>query len=165
MALWQSSSRLVWDGAGTIWQITGNLERRQRTVLRLPTSYHPALSACLYTGVPVRKRIDLFGDAGLLVRIAEIDGLDELGRLVEPMRNMRARLRLRSPAPHLVFNVPPRRRVSYVGTGPQLQYGESWAARPAPATRRCPIAPDSTRCATEEGRAVVDSEHSRTPLF
>jgi hypothetical protein len=112
MTPWRSSSRLVWDGARTIRQITDNLGRRRRTVLRLPTSYHPALSTYFYTDVPVRKRIDLVGDAGLLARIAEIDGLRELGKLVQLMQNADARLRLRSPGPHLVFNVPSRKRVA-----------------------------------------------------
>jgi hypothetical protein len=127
MTPWRTSSRLIWDGAPTIRQITGNLGRRQRTVLRLPTSYHPVLSAYFYTGVPVRKRIDLVGDAGLLARIAEIDGLGELGKLVQPMQDADARLRLRSPGPHLVFNVPPRRRAA-----PGLRHGEPWTARSAP---------------------------------
>jgi hypothetical protein len=126
MAPWQSSSRLVWDGPLTVWEIAGNLGRRQRTVLRLPTSFHPALSTGLYDGLPVRRRIDLFGDAGLLARIAEIDGLGELRKLVEPMRDASARLRLRSPAPHLVFNVPPRSRTSRLEAAPELQGGEPW---------------------------------------
>jgi hypothetical protein len=128
MAPWRTSSRLVWDGAPSIRQIVGKLGRRQRTVLRLPTSYHPALSAYFYAGVPVRKRIDLVGDAGLLARIAEVDGLGELGKLVQPMQDAGARLRLRSPAPHLVFNVPSRGRAAA-----GLRHGEPWTARSAPA--------------------------------
>jgi hypothetical protein len=123
MSLWRSSFRLVWDGARTIRLITGNLGRRQRTVLRLPTSYHPALSAYLYTGVPVRRRIDLVGDAGLIARIAEIDGLGELEKLVQPMQDADARVRLRSPGPHLVFNVPSRKRAAA-----ELRHGEPWTA-------------------------------------
>jgi hypothetical protein len=109
MAPLQSSSRLVWGGPLTIWQIASNLGRRKRTVLRLPTRYHPALSACLYSDMRTRTRIDLVGDADLLARIAEIDGLRELMKLVQLMQRARARVRLRSPAPHLIFNVPPEK--------------------------------------------------------
>jgi hypothetical protein len=131
MTLWRSSFRLVWDGGRTIRQIAGNLERRQRTVLRLPASYHPALSAYLYAGVPVRRRIDLVGDAGLLARIAEIDGLGELEALVQPMQDVDARVRLRSPGPHLVFNVPSRKRAAT-----EHRRGEPWMARSVPGALR-----------------------------
>jgi hypothetical protein len=129
MAPFQSSSHLIWEGPPSIWQIIDNLERRKRTVLRLPTSYHPALSACLYSHMRTRGRIDLIGDAELLARITAIDGLRELTQLVEPMQKAGARLRLRSPAPHLVFNVPSNRRIQQRGLQPALQHGEAWSSR------------------------------------
>jgi hypothetical protein len=129
MAPLQSLSRLVWDGPPTIWKIAANLDGRKRTVLRLPTIYHPALSECLYSHMPTRRRIDLIGDAALLTRIASIDELRELSKLVEPMQQASARLRIRSPAPHLIFNVPARRREQHSTTTPELQHGEAWTAR------------------------------------
>ncbi len=61
--------------------------------------------ANIYPSSRVRKSIDRIGDARLLARISEIDGLEELARLVTTMQMVGARLRLRSPAPHLVFNI------------------------------------------------------------
>ena len=101
-----SSCHIRWNGSQTIPQVTANLFKRQRTVLSLPISYHPAVSARLYPTSRVRKSIDRIGDARLLARIAEIEGLEELARLVTTMQMVGARLRLRSPAPHLVFNIP-----------------------------------------------------------
>jgi hypothetical protein len=129
MAPCQSSSHLIWEGPPSIWQIIDNLERRKRTVLRLPTSYHPALSACLYSHMPTRRRIDLIGDTELLARIAAIEGLRELTQLLEPMQKAGARLRLRSPAPHLVFNVPSKRRIQQRALRSALQHGEAWSSR------------------------------------
>ena len=100
-----SSCRISWNGSRTIPEVAAHLFKRERTVLSLPIDYHPAVSACLYPNSRVRKSIDRIGDARLLARIAEIEGLEELARLVTPMQMVGARLRLRSPAPHLVFNV------------------------------------------------------------
>src|SRR5687767_9101919 len=98
MAPWKSSSRICWDGPASIPQLTANLFKRQRTVLRLPTEYHPAISACLYPESRARKSIDRIGDARLLARIARVEGLGELARLATTMEMVGARLRLRSPA-------------------------------------------------------------------
>ena len=81
-------------------------------MLSLPIDYHPAVSARLYPTSRVRKSIDRIGDARLLARIAEVEGLEELARLVTTMQMVGARLRLRSPAPHLVFNIPAVPRVA-----------------------------------------------------
>jgi hypothetical protein len=94
-------------------------------VLSLPKSYHPAVSAHLYPTSRIRKRVDLIGDARLLARIAEIEGLEELARLVTTMRMVGARLRLRSPAPHLVFNIAAMPRAARFR---ELQHGEPWTA-------------------------------------
>ena len=75
-----SSCRISWYGPPTIPQLTANLFKRQRTVLTLPVSYHLAVSAHLYPTSRVRKSIDLIGEARLLARIAEIEGLEELAR-------------------------------------------------------------------------------------
>ena len=123
MAPWISSSRLYWDGAASISQLTANLFKRQRTVLRLPTEYHPAISACIYPASRVRKSIDRIGDARLLARIANVVGLGELARLVTTMEMGGARLRLRSPAPHLIFNISAAPRWLKVR---ELQHGEAW---------------------------------------
>jgi hypothetical protein len=120
-----SSCRMSWQGPPTIPQLTANLFKRQRTILSLPISYHPALSARLYPSSRVRKSIDLIGDARLLSRIAEIEGLEELARLVTTMQMVSARLRLRSPAPHLVFNIPAMPRAARFR---ELQHGEPWTA-------------------------------------
>jgi hypothetical protein len=123
MAPWLSSSRLYWDGAASISQLIANLFKRQRTVLRLPAEYHPAISACLYPTSRVRKRIDRIGDARLLTRIANVEGLGELARLVTTMDVVGARLRLRSPAPHLVFNISAAPRLDKLR---KRQHGEAW---------------------------------------
>ena len=131
MAPSQSSRRLVWEGVPTVRQLAANLQSGTRTVLQLPRAFHPVLSAALYGGVPRRGRVDVTGDAGLLACLAEIDGLRELGQLVAPAQAAGARLRLRSPAPYIVFNVATlarRRRAAK----PALQYGEPWATRPEP---------------------------------
>jgi hypothetical protein len=120
------SSSIKWNGVLTIPQLTANLFKRQRTVLRLPTSYHPLVSARLYRNSRARNTVDLVGDAKLLSRIAEIDGLAELQPLVTTMELVGARVRLRSPAPYLIFNIPAAVRL----TRPrELQHGEAWAAR------------------------------------
>ena len=106
MAPSMSSCHISWNGSQTIPQVAANLFKRQRTVLSLPIGYHPAVSARLYPTARVRKSVDRIGDAKLLARIAEIEGLEELARLVTTMQMVGARLRLRSPAPHLVFNIP-----------------------------------------------------------
>lgn len=106
MAPSMSSCHISWNGSQTIPQVAANLFKRQRTVLSLPIGYHPAVSARLYPTSRVRKSVDRIGDARLLARIAEIEGLEELARLVTTMQMVGARLRLRSPAPHLVFNIP-----------------------------------------------------------
>ena len=124
-----SSSRLYWDGTASISQLTANLFKRQRTVLRLPTDYHPAISACLYPTSRVRKSIDRIGDARLLARIAQVEGLGELTRLVTTMEMVGARLRLRSPAPHLVFHIATAPRLDKLR---ERQHGE--ALGPAVAT-------------------------------
>ena len=121
-----SSSSIKWNGALTIPQLTAKLFKRQQTVLRLPTSYHPMVSARLYQNSRARKSIDLLGDAKLLARIAEIEGLAELRRLVTTMEMVGARLRLRSPAPHLICNVPSTARLAKPR---ELQQGEAWIAR------------------------------------
>lgn len=108
MAPWISSYPLSWAGSPSIWQLSANL------VLSLPIAYHPAISACLYPGSRGRKSIDLTGNARLLSRIADVEGLGELARLVTTMEMVGARLRLRSPAPHLVFNTPATPRVPKV---------------------------------------------------
>lgn len=118
-----SSYHLTWAGSPSISQLTANLFKRKRTVLRLPIAYHPAISACLYPGSRGRKSIDRTGNASLLSRIAEVEGLGELARLVTIMEMVGARLRLRSPAPHLVFNTPASPRVPKVR---KLRYGETW---------------------------------------
>ena len=123
MARRSSSSHLYWDRAASVSQLTANLFKRQRTVLRLPAEYHPAISACLYPASRVRKSIGCIGDAGLLARIARVAGLEELARLVVTMRMVGARLRLRSPAPHLVFNIPAAPRLEKPRTP---QHGEAW---------------------------------------
>jgi hypothetical protein len=125
MAQRTSSSRLYWDGAASVSQLTTNLFKRQRTVLRLPAAYHPAISACLYPESRVRKNIGCIGDATLLARIAEVEGLGELARLVITMRMLGARLRLRSPAPHLIFNIRAAPRLEKLDA---RQHGEAWTA-------------------------------------
>jgi hypothetical protein len=131
MAPWLASRRLSWAGPPTVSLLTANLFNRQRTVLRLPTSYHPAVSSCLYGNTRIRRRIDLTGGARLLARIAEIEGLGELARLLTTMQIVGARLRLRSPAPHLIFNVSAVPRVLRVRT-----VREPWTALPA--AEECP---------------------------
>src|SRR4051812_21436362 len=55
------SSSIKWNGVLTIPQLTANLFKRQRTVLRLPTSYHPLVSARLYRNSRARNTVDLVG--------------------------------------------------------------------------------------------------------
>lgn len=83
------------------------------------------VSERLYRNVRTRKSIDLLGDVKLLERIAEIEDLTELQRLVMTMEIVGARLRLRSPAPHLIFNVPAIARIAKLR---ELQHGEPWTA-------------------------------------
>ncbi len=125
MAPWSSSCRLVWNGSSSIPQILGNLARGQRTVIRLPTRFHPAVSERLYAEERVRASIDVVGDAQLLAHIAKIDGLHDLAELVTPMQALRTRLRVRSPAPHLVFNAEAAHpRFARPGRPRKLQVGK-----------------------------------------
>jgi hypothetical protein len=127
-ASWNSRDWLTWDGSPTISVIADNLEHRRRTIVRLPMHYHPAFSACLYNGLTTRKRIYTFGDGALLERLARIDGLGDLVNLIEPMERADGRLRIRSPAPYLAFNVPPACRAWRMQAGRELQQGEPWNA-------------------------------------
>lgn len=108
----KASARLVWAGPETVAQVAENLRAGRRTAIRLPPGYHHALSERLYENARVRGVMDQAGDARLIERIAEIDGLDSLSALVEPMRELGARVRLRSPFPHLFFYLPPARTVA-----------------------------------------------------
>jgi hypothetical protein len=102
----KAASRLVWAGQATVEQIAENLKEHRRTMLKLPANYHHALSMRLHQNARVRGVMDLSGDAGLLERIAELGGLHDLKALVGPMREVGARVRLRSPFPHLFFYQP-----------------------------------------------------------
>lgn len=137
MAPWDSSDRVFWNGRLTVDQVADNLARKRRTVLRLPMRYHPAFSASLYD-LPTRKRIDIAGDATLLQRLGKIDGLSDLLKLIPAMERVGSRLRIRSPAPHLVFNVPPTARGPRVRPARELQHGEPWvASRTVARCHRC----------------------------
>ena len=108
--MWRFAAEVVWTGPASVRELSTNLEHRRRTILKLPADCHPRLSACLYPNALPRNRIDVTGDAALLLRIAALDELAELAELSQPMKSMGARLRLRSPAPHLVFNFPAVRK-------------------------------------------------------
>lgn len=119
----KAASRLVWAGPATVEQIAENLQARRRTVVKLPASYHHALSMRLFQSTRARGVMDLSGDARLLERIAALDGLDSLRALVEPMQEEGARVRLRSPFPHLFFYQPvgrPRSTTNYHNAGGAL---------------------------------------------
>jgi hypothetical protein len=97
---------LYWGDTNAIDHIDKRLERQMGTVLYLPFEYHPPLSAHLDPRARVRPRIYTCGDAELLRRIVRIPGLQALATLVPRMKESGARLRVVSPAPQLVFNVP-----------------------------------------------------------
>ena len=113
----KAQSRLVWAGQASVEQIAANMRARRRTVLKLPANYHHALSMRLYQSAKARGVMDVSGDATLLERIAGLDGLHDLSALVDPMRELGARIRLRSPFPHLFFYQPVRRTRSRSGRG------------------------------------------------
>jgi hypothetical protein len=140
MSKWRFPDELVWAGRDTVRELVTNLEHRRRTVLKLPSDCHSALSARLYESRPTRGRIDVTGDATLLLRIAAVDEIAELAELAQPMRTIGARLRLRSPAPHLVFNFQTARNVAPEPGPREWQYGESWLQQsPAPLCGSCGV--------------------------
>jgi hypothetical protein len=107
----EKSGVLHWDGARTVDRIGRRLGQRLRTVLHLPLELHPSLSACLYVGARIRPRLCASGGAEMLGRLARIPQLRPLAALVPGMLEVDGRLRVVSPAPHLVFHVP-RKAVS-----------------------------------------------------
>lgn len=97
---------LRWEGARVVDRIGRRLAQRLRTVLYLPLEYHPSLSMRIDDRGRIRPRLYTCGDAAMLRRIAGIPGLQPLAALIPGMLELDVRLRVVSPAPHLVFNVP-----------------------------------------------------------
>jgi hypothetical protein len=126
--VWKSTESICWSSPDAIAQVNRNLLRKRRSVLKLPLTFHPALSAYLYKNVPVRPCIELRGGIDLLARLSEIEGLHSLADLVEAAGDVDARLRLRSPAPHLIFNIPAGQPRYMSSSERELQHGESWVA-------------------------------------
>ena len=112
MALWKPTQTFLWNDRFVVDRIARNMAQSRRSVLVLPRAYHSSLSAQLYGTSKPRPRFDRIGDAKLLTSIAGIKGLEGLLNLTESMEEAGARLRVRSPAPHLVFNVARKRRHS-----------------------------------------------------
>lgn len=105
---------LCWGSPRMFERLRDRIARRLRTVLRLPSDFHVVLSDCLYG--KARPRINATGDVRLLGRIARVEALRELAVLDAAMVEARTRLRVVSPAPHLVFTAPPLVRVRWSGS-------------------------------------------------
>lgn len=96
------SVNLTWEGSETIKTILRLTDDPQPggITLELPPNYHHAIFQHLYPGAGAGE-IEILDETGtpeLLTRIARVRGLEELEKLVDPLRARHAVVQLRDPA-------------------------------------------------------------------
>ena len=96
---------LRWRGSETVAEAARNLGEQRPVVVSLPLSFHHVLCVRLCEYARLFGTLSIDGDADLLGRVAEIEGLHELEQLRKPARLAGASVRLKSAPPklHLFF--------------------------------------------------------------
>lgn len=98
----------MWEGDSTLAALRKLVAARESFELQLPPDFHFALFRNLYphaaAGDP--EQIDVNGNAELLERIVEIQGLRELAELIPAIASGRAQIHIQSPGPAILVYFP-----------------------------------------------------------
>ena len=107
--------RLTWKGSGTVAALAQCLEDHGAVELDLAPEFHHSVFKHLYPdaepGEP--EQVDVQGDAGLLEKLAEIRGLEDMGKLVPALAAAGAEVYVESPAPCIQIRLPPGAAFAY----------------------------------------------------
>ncbi len=100
--------RLNWRGVSTVESLVSFLQRQGAVALGLAPDFHHSLFVHLHPssapGEP--EEVDMQGGAELLARIAEISGLEALGKLIPALREAGVQVHVQSPAPIIRIQIP-----------------------------------------------------------
>ncbi len=99
--------KLTWRGHETVEAVPPLLDRAEQIEIELPAGYNHSLFRLLHPNAPPvqLEETDVSGAPQLLVDVASIKGLEELGKLIEPLTAARATVQVCSP-PKIVITLP-----------------------------------------------------------
>lgn len=106
-------NRLLWRDRQSTREAREALAEFGRVELDLPPSFHHALFAHLQPRAEAGHRpevLDLEGDAELLRRIANIQGLEEMAEMAELVTEALGTVLVRSPSPTVIIVLPEETR-------------------------------------------------------
>lgn len=99
------ATRLIWEGSETMHRAAELIQQKSDIELQLPQELHFALFTHLY---PRKERtqpdeIDFSGGAEVLEKVAEMQGLEQIRELIDPVSRSGAAVQVVSPSPAIII--------------------------------------------------------------
>lgn len=105
----EATLRLIWRGAEILVEVSAAIDAGRQVEITLPANFHHALFVRLqkHNAAVDVERLDETGTAELVHAIAGVAGLEDLDRLVAPLRRRNYVVHLADPA--VLTLAPPKR--------------------------------------------------------
>ncbi len=104
----ESGIPMAWKGQESIQPILETLQHDGFVKFHLPESYHHALFVHMYPEASPGQveTVDVESGVDLLARMAQIESLEPIAGLIEPLQAMGYIVRITSPSPTVLIKLP-----------------------------------------------------------